>query len=74
MYVELDKETSELVVQLPEKVKSYFNELNKDILNEFSFELINKDTLQKIDQYIKDWFFNRGVELPKEKNENENTD
>ena len=66
MYADFNKETNEIVINLPPGLESFVKELNKDVISEFSYEPVNRETLIKIDIFIKEWFLRRGVELPDE--------
>ena len=68
MYVEFDKEIDELKFNLPQELKAYFSDLNECFLKEFAYEPINKDNIKKMNAYIKEWFVNKGIELPEEEN------
>ncbi len=63
MYAELDKDTHQLVVTLPPELKPYFNELNNDLMDEFAYDLMSKQTLERINHYIVNWFGSKGIEL-----------
>lgn len=65
MYAHLDEYTNEFTIALPEKLNDYFSELSISLNNNFGFEPINKENIQIINQFIIDWFFEKGIELPK---------
>ena len=70
MYVEHDDTTNDLSLKLPQDLTEYFSDLNNDLLDEYGFEPINKNTLQQMDVYIKNWFADKGIELPEDEANN----
>ena len=72
MYAEFDKSTGQFTLRLPDDLKEHFNELYTDVMNEYGFEPMNKDTMIEINNYVINWFSNKEIHL-KEPKENEET-
>jgi hypothetical protein len=66
MYVEFDKKTEELVLSLPEEVKEYFQELYGELIDNYGFDSINKNSLAQMNTFVEDFFSNKGIVLPKQ--------
>lgn len=62
MYIKL--KNNELTVQLPPELKAHENELFNDINQEFGFEPITGDTIKMMNNFVVNWFSQKGIELP----------
>jgi sRNA-binding carbon storage regulator CsrA len=63
MIVKIDKTTGDIEITLPEDLSVYKNELNTALIDEFSFESSSKNTLDLMNQFVINWFANKGITL-----------
>ena len=63
MYIEVEKETGQLALKLPNNLDDYRNEVSKDLMQEFAFESVNKQVLEEMNDFIINWFKERNIEL-----------
>lgn len=54
-YVNFDRESGELSVNLPEDLMSYKDELLEDLQMRFGFEALSVANLDRINQYVTEW-------------------
>lgn len=64
MYVDYDNDINQLVLRIPPEHNSYFEELNFDLMDEYGYDSMNKETIKQMNNYIINWFRERGIELP----------
>jgi hypothetical protein len=65
-YVTVDKESGELGLQLPNGYEKYTDEIRIVLSEEFAFEALTSMTLRNMNQFIINWFENKGITLPAE--------
>jgi hypothetical protein len=63
MIASIDKKTGELSIQLPEELQGHFTALYRDIMDEFGFDPMNAFTVNRINEFIRKWFGDKGIEI-----------
>lgn len=67
MYVDYDSDINQLSLRIPPEYNNYFEELNFDLMDEFGYSSMTKNALKEMDDFIINWFRERGIELPDDK-------
>jgi hypothetical protein len=70
MYIELDKTTRELQLNLPDHLQEYNADVQSAVMEEFAFEPINLQVLGQMNLFICRWFEQKGIDLPYPQEEN----
>jgi hypothetical protein len=69
MVVSIDKQTGDLQITLPPQYEQYNHALKNALYDEFAFEPVNKQVLSRMNQFVDEWFENKGIHLEPEENE-----
>jgi hypothetical protein len=63
MIVTFNKETMELELNLPDELKEYSKDLYAELIDEYGFEPINKNSLEQMNVFVKEWFEKKGIAI-----------
>lgn len=66
MIVTIDKTTGDIEITLPDELNVFKNELHTALIDEFSFEPSSKNTITLMNQFVINWFTQKGITLSDE--------
>ncbi|MBN2532173.1 MAG: hypothetical protein JXB88_04745 [Spirochaetales bacterium] len=69
MIVSLDKQTGDILINLPPQYENYEKDLKNALYDEFAFEPVNKSVLSRMNRFVAEWFEGKGVQLNPEETE-----
>lgn len=61
MYIKYDKSSNSLILELPDNLVLYHEEVMEALTENFKYEAINQRNLIMMDQFISDWFKERNI-------------
>jgi hypothetical protein len=63
MIVSIDKKTGDLDISLPVGYEHYGQSLKKALYEEFAFEPLSKMVISQMNQFVENWFKEKGVDI-----------
>ena len=63
MYVEYDKPSGTIILKIPEEYREYEKALYGELYNAYAFETITVSVLDEMNNFIKEWFAAKGIQL-----------